>query len=66
VPSAGLHGRRRAKPSPPATNMISAIDEAKATPDAERAFAVSFSGEAFEGYDVRLAWQQPNPSGSGN
>jgi len=49
-----------------ATDMISAIVEAKAIPDAERGFALTFSGEAFDGHDVRLAWQRADPSGSGN
>jgi hypothetical protein len=49
-----------------ATDMISAIVEAKAIPGAERGFALTFSGEAFDGHDVRLAWQRADPSGSGN
>ena len=49
-----------------ASEMITAIVEAKAIPDAERGFALTFSGQPFEGYDVRLVWQRPDPSGSGN
>ncbi len=49
-----------------ATDMISAIVEAKAISDAERGFALTFSGQPFEGYDVRLVWQRADPSGSGN
>jgi hypothetical protein len=49
-----------------ATDMISVIVEAKAIHDAERGFALTFSGEAFDGHDVRLTWQRPDPSGSGN
>ncbi len=49
-----------------ATDMISAVVEAKAIPDAAAGFALTFSGEAFEGHDVRLVWQRPDPSGSGN
>lgn len=49
-----------------ATDMISAVVQAKAIPDAERGFALTFSGAPFEGHDVRLIWQRPDPSGSGN
>lgn len=49
-----------------ATDMITALVEAKAIPDAERGFALTFSSEAFDGYDVRLVWQRPDPSGQGN
>jgi hypothetical protein len=49
-----------------ATDMISVIVEAKAIPDAATGFSLTFSGEAFEGHDVRLVWQRPDPSGSGN
>ena len=49
-----------------ATEMITAIVEAKAIPNAERGFALTFSGSPFEGHDVRLAWQRRDPSGSGN
>lgn len=49
-----------------ATDMISVIVEAKAIPDAARGFSLTFSGQAFDGYDVRLVWQRPDPSGSGN
>jgi len=38
----------------------------KAIPDAERGFALTFSGQPFEGHDVGLVWQRPDPSGSGN
>ena len=49
-----------------ATDMITAIVQAKAIPDAERGFALTFSGQPFVGHDVRLVWQRPDPSGSGN
>jgi hypothetical protein len=49
-----------------ATEMITAIVEAKAIPHASRGFALTFSGSPFEGHDVRLAWQRRDPSGSGN
>ncbi|MFM8497730.1 MAG: DUF6717 family protein, partial [Planctomycetia bacterium] len=49
-----------------ASEMITAIVQAKAIPDAERGFALTFSGQPFEGHDVRLVWQRPDPSGSGN
>lgn len=49
-----------------ATDMISAIVDAKAIPNATTGFALTFSGEAFDGHDVRLVWQRPDPSGSGN
>jgi hypothetical protein len=49
-----------------ATDMISVIVEAKAIPNAARGFSLTFSGQAFEGHDVRLLWQRPDPSGSGN
>jgi hypothetical protein len=49
-----------------ATDMISAIVAAKAIPDAERGFSLTFSAAAFNGHDVRLVWQRPDPSGSGN
>ena len=49
-----------------ATDMITALVEAKAIPDAQQGFALTFSSQAFDGYDVRLVWQRPDPSGSGN
>ena len=49
-----------------ATDMISAVVQAKAIPNADRGFALTFSGQPFEGHDARLAWQRPDPSGSGN
>jgi hypothetical protein len=49
-----------------ATDMISVIVEAKAIPDAARGFSLTFSGQSFEGHDVRLVWQRHDPSGSGN
>jgi hypothetical protein len=49
-----------------ATEMITAIVAAKGIPDAERGFALTFSGRPFEGQDVRLVWQRRDPSGSGN
>ena len=49
-----------------ATDMITALVEAKAIPDAQQGFALTFSGQAFDGYDVRLVWQRPDPSGQGN
>ena len=49
-----------------ATEMITAIVAAKGIPDAERGFALTFSGRPFEGHDVRLVWQRRDPSGSGN
>lgn len=49
-----------------ATDMITAIVEAKAISNAATGFSLTFSGEAFEGHDVRLVWQRPDPSGSGN
>jgi len=49
-----------------ATDMISAVVQAKAIAGAERGFALTFSAQPFEGHDVRLVWQRPDPSGSGN
>lgn len=49
-----------------ASEMITAIVQTKAIPDAERGFALTFSGQPFQGHDVRLVWQRPDPSGSGN
>jgi hypothetical protein len=49
-----------------ATDMITALVEAKAIPEAPRGFALTFSGQPFEGHDVRIEWQRPDPSGSGN
>ncbi len=49
-----------------ATEMITALVEAKTIPDAERGFALTFAGRPFEGHDVRLVWQRRDPSGSGN
>ena len=49
-----------------ASEMITALVEAKMIPDAGRGFSLVFSGGHFEGHDVRLAWQGPDPSGEGN
>ena len=49
-----------------ATDMITALVEAKAIPNASRGFCLTFSGRPFAGHDVRLAWRRPDPSGSGN
>ena len=37
-----------------ATDMISAVVQAKAIPDAEQGFALTFSGQPFVGHVVRL------------
>jgi hypothetical protein len=44
-----------------ATDMISRLVQAKGIVDAEKGFLLSFSGESFEDYDVRLEWQSGNP-----
>ncbi len=49
-----------------ASEMITALVEAKAIPDARQGFALAFSGQSFDGHDVRLVWQRPDPSGQGN
>ena len=48
-----------------ATDMIFTLVEAKKIPKAKDGFALTFAGQPFEGYDVRLVWQRADES-SGN
>lgn len=47
------------------TEMISRAVQAKGIRDAERGFAMTFSDQPFEGYDVELHWTRPDET-SGN
>jgi hypothetical protein len=49
-----------------ATEAISKLIALKQIPNAERGFALTFAGEAFNGHDAELKWLRPDPSGSGN
>ena len=49
-----------------ATEMISSVVRAKAIPNAEQGFALTFGATAFDGYDARIAWQRADPGGGGN
>jgi len=42
-----------------------ALVEAKAIPDARQGFSLTFSGQPFDGHDVRPVWQRPDPKGQG-
>jgi hypothetical protein len=49
-----------------ATEALTRLVEIKEIPEASRGFALTFSGDAFDGHDTILEWLREDPSTVGN